>query len=105
MNYIVGDHDKKPDSEIIEELEKGDHEYSRFDLTTKAVMWYLYVEKDMSNSEIYDYLCERTEGRFTQNDVTMSLRWWGLMPSSPPLQARASDIGEVLSFGWELYEL
>ena len=103
MKYIVSEHDKKPDSEIIEDLQNDEWEYSRFDLTTKAVMWYLYVEKDLTNKEIYDYLCERTEGRFTQNDVTMSLRWWGLLPSSgTPLQARASSIAEVLSFGHEL---
>ena len=103
MKYIVSEHGKTPDSEIIEALEKGDHEYSRFDLTTKAVMWYLYVELELTNKEIYDYLCKRTEGRFTQNDVTMSLRWWGLLPSSgTPLQARASSIAEVLSFGHEL---
>lgn len=103
MKYIVQDHDKKPNSEIIEELEKGEWQFSRFDLTEKAVMYFLYHEQEMSNKEIEVFLSERVDEPFTLNDVTMSLRWWGLIPSSgKPLQSRCSDIGEVLSFGHEL---
>ena len=106
MKYRVQDHSKQADSEILEALKADEWQYSRFDLTEKAVMYFLYVEKGLSNVEIFDYLSERVDGRFTKQDVTMSLRWWGLIPThGKPLQARCSDIGEVFSFGGELHDL
>lgn len=103
MKYIVQDHDKQPDSAIIEALEADEWDYNRHDLTEKAVMYFLYHEQDMSNKEIETFLAERVDKPFTLNDVTMSLRWFGLIRShGKPLQARASSIAELLSFGHEL---
>ena len=105
MKYLVSDHEKQSDSDVLEALREGTWDYSRDDLMNKAVMWFLYVEEDMNNKEIEAYLSKRVSEPFTKQDVTMSLRWWGLNPSvGKPLQARYRDIGEVLSFGWELYD-
>jgi len=103
MKFIVSDHERPSDSEILDKLRAGEWEYTRDDLMQKAVMYYLYIEQNMTVQEIDAYLSERVEKPYTSNDVTMSLRWFGLMPSvGKPLQTRARSIADCLSFGWEL---
>jgi hypothetical protein len=105
MKWRVQEHDRPNSNEILDALRNDEWEYTRDDLMCKEVMWFLSVEEDLKTKEIFQYLLDNTdEGElFTKQDVTMSLRWYGLTTNyGEPLQARATSIVDVLSFGWEL---
>ncbi|RLM95860.1 hypothetical protein [Haloarcula sp. Atlit-7R] len=104
MKWRVADHDRPNSNEILEQLRNDEWDYSRDDLMCKEVMYFLSVEKGMNTKQVFQFLIENTDEDelFTKSDVTMSLRWYGLIPShGAPLQERATSILDVLSFGWK----
>ncbi|AEM57301.1 hypothetical protein HISP_08665 [Haloarcula hispanica N601] len=102
MKWRVKEHDRPNSNEILEQLRNDEWDYSRDDLMCKEVMWFLSVEEDMNTKQVFQFLIENTDELFTKNDVTMSLRWYGLIPShGPPLQQRATSILDIMSFNWE----
>lgn len=105
--WLTRDHDRPSDDEKLKQLRSGEWEWSKFDMADKAVMWFLFVEQDMTTQEVYQHFVDNCpeDDNFARRDIDMSLKWWGLWQNTGrPMQARFRDIGKVLSFGHELYE-
>lgn len=103
MKYIVQDHSNKPsDREAFQACKNGEWTYSREDLLCRGVIHYLYVEEDLTNTEIEAFLSERVDEPITLQDVKESLRWFGYVGIGRPPQATNMSLADRLSFGFDL---